>query len=328
MTVVDLPIAFKSLSIRDFRGIDHLDLDFRGPDGLPNRLVVLAGPNGCGKTAILEAALIVAGGDKLAVGPRGRRAVRKGAGQYEIRAELRARTRWFDDDVELVATPSSAKRPTDLPLPVWYFSSWRAPNLVGAVDVTVGKPGRRPAKTDPNRLRNVKQQLANAAAAESFPGAKQPLLRKYSAWISRINEGWARFYPDQRETFAVGLTEGDEVGGGGFDVYYQPPSKPRLSVDDLSAGQIELFLFLAALVLNDDREGLVFIDEPELHLDPQWHAPIVRALMDLQPKAQFLVATHSPGIYDAARSYERHFLVPEDDPRASAWPLAGAGMRV
>ncbi len=61
-------IALTSLKIRDFRGIEHLDLDFRGPDGLPNNLVVLAGPNGCGKTAVLEAALIAAGGVKIAVG--------------------------------------------------------------------------------------------------------------------------------------------------------------------------------------------------------------------------------------------------------------------
>ena len=327
MPPVGPPIALTSLSIRDFRGIEHLDLDFRGPDGLPNRLVVLAGPNGSGKTAVLEAALIVAGGYNLAVGPRGRRAIRKGAGDYQIRAGLRARSRLFDDDVDLVDTANSAGRRSDPHLPVWYFSSWRAPNLVGAVNVTVGKPGRRPAKTDPNRLLNVKQQLANAAAAESFPGSKQPLLRKYSLWVSRINEGWAKFYPNHGDGFSVGLVEPDEEGNGGFEVYYESPGKPSLSVDDLSAGQIELFLFLSALVLNDDREGLVFIDEPELHLDPQWHAPIVRALMDLQPQAQFLVATHSPEIYDAAQSYERHFLVPEDDPRARAWPLVGAGSR-
>ena len=65
-------IALTSLSIRDFRGIDRLDLDFRGPDGHPNSLVVLAGPNGCGKTAVLEAALILAGGVELITGLRGR----------------------------------------------------------------------------------------------------------------------------------------------------------------------------------------------------------------------------------------------------------------
>ncbi|MHC5536764.1 AAA family ATPase [Singulisphaera rosea] len=69
-------LALASLSIRDFRGIDQLDLDFRGPDGHPNQLVVLAGPNGSGKTAVLEAALIAAGGDNLVVGPKGGRASR------------------------------------------------------------------------------------------------------------------------------------------------------------------------------------------------------------------------------------------------------------
>ena len=50
MPLVSPPIALTSLKIRDFRGIDQLDLDFRGPDGLPNSLVVLAGPNGSGKS--------------------------------------------------------------------------------------------------------------------------------------------------------------------------------------------------------------------------------------------------------------------------------------
>lgn len=66
-------IAIESLSIRDFRGIDRLELDFRGPDGHPNSLVVLGGPNGCGKTAVLEAALSLAGGAELMTGLRGRR---------------------------------------------------------------------------------------------------------------------------------------------------------------------------------------------------------------------------------------------------------------
>jgi len=190
--------------------------------------------------------------------------------------------------------------------------------------VTVGKPGRRPAKTNPNRLRNVKQELANAAAAQSFAGARQPLQRSYSKWIARINEGWKEFYSDHDDEFAVGLTESEEDGDGAFEVFYKREGWPPLAVDDLSSGQLELFLFLAASVVNADREGIVFIDEPELHLDPQWHAPIVRALIKLQPKAQFIVATHSPEIYDAAMSYKRHFLVAEDGPRARAWPSVGA----
>jgi predicted ATPase len=318
------PIALTSLKIRNFRGIESLELDFRGPDVLVNNLVVLAGPNGSGKTAVLEAALVAVGGSKLLTGPCGKRAVRKGAEDYEIRAEIRARTNLYDEDDVVVSSSRVAPPKTDPRLPYWYFSSWRAPTLVGAVNVTVGKRGRRPAKTELNRLLNVKQQFANAAAAQSFPGSKPPAARNYSKWIARINDGWKTFYPDQSDEFAVGLTDSEEDGDGAFEVFYNRKSSPPLSVDDLSAGQLELFLFLAALVLNDDREGIVFIDEPELHLDPQWHAPIVRALMQLQPRAQFIVATHSPEIYDAAASYERHYLVPEDDPRSWLWAKQGA----
>ena len=106
---------------------------------------------------------------------------------------------------------------------------------------------------------------------------------------------------------------------GSFDVYFRAAGGIHLEVNLLSAGQLELFLFLGELALNEDREGIIFIDEPELHLDPQWHRLVLRTLMRLQPRAQLIVATHSPEIYDAATSYQRHYLVPEDDPRSWLW---------
>ena len=308
------PIALASLSIRDFRGVDHLDLDFRGPDRLPNQLIVLAGPNGSGKTAVLEAALIATGGKKLVVGPTGRRAIRTGAIDFEIAASFR------EGETEFKVEGSSQGFPRLPLIRYWYFSSWRAPMRIGPLNVTAGKSGRRPLKTDANRLKNVKQILINAAATAHFPGRQQSLIDQYKDWMASINRSWLEFYPETQSRFSVELAEPNEDTDGAFDLFYSRPDRERLEVDYLSAGQLELFLFLAALVLNDDREGIVFIDEPELHLDPQWHRPILRSLIRLQPKAQFIVATHSPEIYGAARSYERHYLVPEDDPRARLWP--------
>jgi hypothetical protein len=201
--------------------------------------------------------------------------------------------------------------------PHWYFSSWRAPSIIGAVNVTVGKAGRRHAKTDANRLRNVKRLIVNRAAVERFRPGQRLLRGPYTEVIESINKSWSEFYPDGATEFFVDLADTSESGS--FDVYFGVPGEERLEVDYLSAGQLELFLFLSALALNDEQEGIIIIDEPELHLDPQWHGPILRSLMNIQPRAQFLVATHSPLIYDAAMSYERHFLVPDDDPRAKAW---------
>jgi energy-coupling factor transporter ATP-binding protein EcfA2 len=309
-------IGIASLAIRDFRGIDRLELDFRGPDGHPNSLVVLAGPNGCGKTTVLEAALILAGGAKLITGPRGRRAIRRGAKDYEIFGEFRAGGLTFSRR----EGPDSTERPlSGLPVPHWYFSSWRAPSLVGPVEPTVGRPGRRPTKNDQNRLRNVKQALVNAATFERFQVPIIDGFGPYSTIIGEVNDAWREFYPDSGQTFAVEIVSPTEPGIGGFDVYLRTAEGPRLEVDLLSSGQLELFLFLSALALNENPEGIILIDEPELHLDPQWHRLILRSLMRLRPRAQLIVSTHSSEIYDAAASYERHFLVPEGDPRAHLW---------
>jgi predicted ATPase len=310
-------VAITSLSIRDFRGIDRLELDFRGPDGHPNSLVVLAGPNGCGKTAVLEAALILAGGANVITGRRGRPAIRRGANDYDLQAEFQnGTTTWRCKDVPAATNPRISAI-----VPLWYFSSWRAPALVGPVNPTVGRRGRRPAGTEQNWLLNVKQALVTAATLERFENPL-PHLSRYSTLIRAINDAWREFYPAADDAFEVGVVltpEESETGGGSFDVYLHTPDGHRVEIDHLSAGQLELFLFLGALALNGDREGIIFIDEPELHLDPQWHRPILRSLMRLQPRAQLVVATHSPEIYDAAASYERHYLVPEDDPRSWLW---------
>jgi len=51
-------MKIKNITIKNFRGIDSLSLDFTHPAGKPLDLVVLAGPNGCGKTSVLEAAYL------------------------------------------------------------------------------------------------------------------------------------------------------------------------------------------------------------------------------------------------------------------------------
>jgi len=308
-------VAITSLSIRDFRGIEALDLDFRGPDGNPNTLVVLAGPNGCGKTAVLEAALLVVGGNDLLVGRQDERAIRTGADDYSIQATMKSGAQGFTNRHQC------SRQVTPLPLPIrhWYLSSWRSPQLPGPVDATVGRPGRPRAKTQENRLFHVKQRLVNAATVERFQ-KPLPSLGRYSTLIRVINEAWSEFYPDSSHKFDVEVVNaGDADSSGSFDVYWRTAEGLPLEVDLLSAGQLELFLLLSELALNDDREGIIFIDEPELHLDPQWHRLIVRTLRRLQPRAQLIVATHSPEIYDAAASYERHYLVPDDDPRSWLW---------
>lgn len=62
-----------------------------------------------------------------------------------------------------------------------------------------------------------------------------------------------------------------------------------------------------AAVLNpelkdvEDVQGIVLIDEIEMHLHPAWQWKIVGALQKTFPKVQFIIATHSPIILSSAK---------------------------
>jgi len=134
-----------------------------------------------------------------------------------------------------------------------------------------------------------------------------------------INHVWNLFFPGQ--AFVV-----EPVGDrpeDGFDVFVMR-GETRLPVDFLSSGQLEIFMMAGSLALEEFQQGIILIDEPELHLDPQWHRTLLKAFRYLKPDSQVIVATHSPEIFDSVKSFERCFLVPEDDPRSKAW-ISGFG---
>jgi energy-coupling factor transporter ATP-binding protein EcfA2 len=301
------------ISIRDFRGIDSLEVSFKGPSGYPTQIAVLAGPNGSGKTAVLEACLLAAKHEELVRGKSGKEAIRRGADDYQIDVTIQ-----LQNDIRQVHATSKGRGQAFVPLV--YFSSWRAPQLVGSLGITAGKRGKRPAKTEENRLWNIKQFLVNARAHEFFPKRQQTDGSRYEMAIHDLNHVWGKFYPGQ--SFTVEPISDDPHEG--FDVFLLGPHGFRLPLDLLSSGQLELFSFAGALLLEEFSQGIILIDEPELHLDPQWHRTVVRTFQYLKPDCQVVVATHSPDVYDSVRSFERHFLVPADDPRAKAWSLQAA----
>ena len=47
-------------------------------------------------------------------------------------------------------------------------------------------------------------------------------------------------------------------------------------------------------------QGIVLIDEIDLHLHPRWQRIIVPALLEAFPKLQFVATTHSPLHYPVA----------------------------
>ena len=87
------------------------------------------------------------------------------------------------------------------------------------------------------------------------------------------------------------------------------PDFGELLVDDLSDGTRSIITMVADLAyrmscLNPqlgentikETEGLVLIDEVDMHLHPLWQQTILYDLLEAFPKVQFLVTTHSPQV--------------------------------
>lgn len=51
-----------------------------------------------------------------------------------------------------------------------------------------------------------------------------------------------------------------------------------------------------------ETEGIVLIDEVDLHLHPTWQKRILKDLMDIFPKVQFIVSTHAPEVINSVKS--------------------------
>jgi predicted ATPase len=85
-------------------------------------------------------------------------------------------------------------------------------------------------------------------------------------------------------------------------------SVQAIDSDLLSAGEKQLLGFLCYNAFSD--ESIIFIDEPELSLHPDWQRRLFGILTTQQPGNQFFAATHSPFIY--SKYPDREFRLRED----------------
>lgn len=51
-----------------------------------------------------------------------------------------------------------------------------------------------------------------------------------------------------------------------------------------------------------ETEGIILIDEVDLHLHPSWQKRILNDLMEIFPKVQFIVSTHAPEVINFVKS--------------------------
>ena len=122
-------------------------------------------------------------------------------------------------------------------------------------------------------------------------------------------------YSDVKIRYNMGTQE--------LDVYYSEQDKQRMRIplNQLSDGYKGMISLVADIeyrmaTLNPQLgtevlskgDGVVLIDEVDLHLHPAWQQKVIDNLMNIFPKVQFIVSTHAPAIISSVKTDKLRIL--------------------
>jgi hypothetical protein len=183
--------------------------------------------------------------------------------------------------------------------PVLYFHSYRKvqeanpelSDLVGRGSA-YARPGRPYRRAGP-LVSRFKSAVVNALLAQQ--GSIEGLgdAERAQPSMARLNE--------LVEAFAGGKIEAVRTAGNRLDIRVRFPGvRESVPLDALSSGQKEIISTLFLIWESTrDRPSVVLIDEPELHLNSEWHDDIIRWMTRLAPDNQYILATHSQRIAES-----------------------------
>ena len=312
---------FKRTEIQNFKSIEKMSLNFSSGVNL------LIGDNGVGKTTVLEALAL----SVQTYFSRMNDITKKGITQKDVRftsslvgdasqhrmysSEISredetnaTRTKYAGKELATAGRELLNSQTEILPV-ICYFSTSRVVDTQKASTSSVGKNklnDRRcgymdclNATLDRKALTDWAFKMAMAEYKKGMPIAEYEAFKKaVGTFMQKMN--------DLDEIPLVEYTRDFE------DITYTENGKTML-VNYLSAGYQSLLWMLMEIsfriaLLNPEMsdysqaEGIVLIDEIDMHLHPRWQWKILDALHSSFPKVQFIAATHSPIIISSFRN--------------------------
>lgn len=299
-------LRVESITIKGVGGIEDLSIPLR-----PG-LNLLVGPNGSGKTTILECIghsfFAYAEGSSLV-----RRSSRSKRGAWSITLKM--------------GEPHRARESKDIAVEIFHPSEVMFLNegfedaarevLVFKADRTIPYTDVASLARDP--LPDMNRFTREAARGVPTDDVKSWFVRRYlwSAHVGGLSPAQAKNLAHARECFRLldPTVAFSRVAPESNDVLVST-REGEAYFEYLSAGHKACLAVLLGLLKEIDYrfkdspidaasfEGLVLIDEIELHLHPEWHVQMLTGLRALLPKAQIIATTASPHIIQAAEEGE------------------------
>ena len=316
-------MKLQSLRIREFRGIRELDLRF------PERLNVLVGANGAGKSAVLDCAAVLLSrfiGRIRSSHGTGRFFSEtdisngRGATGNEIEIALRGRSvRWTVAKTRKGRRRQTITRLGELKEQVEAIHASLEEDETARLPLAVYYPVNRAVLDIPLRIRKRHRFDRLAAYDQALSGGAPTSFRVFFEWfreredLENERRLERRAFRDPQLRAVRRAIEAFLPGFTGLKVKRSPlrmvvkKDREELSVSQLSDGE-KCTLALAGdlarrmAVANPDMtdpletEAIVLIDEIDLHLHPAWQRQVTTWLTHTFPNSQFILTTHSPQI--------------------------------
>ena len=334
-----------SITLHNFRCFSDLHIEFK------NRLTVIVGNNGVGKSTILEAATIAAGTLTYAMDRLTNYSIKKGDAHYkyydlgntvdvqpQFPVEITASGEIENKNISWTRCLNSLKGRGSLAAAKDLTSiAAQYQTRMRNGDTTLKLPiisfygtGRSWVQHNEKKKDNFGKNNRSNGYIDSLDGASNDKMIK--KWFKKMTiqqyqkgETIPEFEAVQialQQTFS--LITGDanvklkfNLDTDEIDILYSDHDKKhiRIPLSQLSDGYrctISLIADIAyrMAVLNPqllnnvlvETNGIVLIDEIELHLHPIWQKRILNVLMSIFPKVQFIVSTHAPEIINSVKS--------------------------
>lgn len=90
----------------------------------------------------------------------------------------------------------------------------------------------------------------------------------------------------------------------GNEIFFEMLSDGYKSCISIIVGIIKEVEYRFPDISATDFDGIIMIDEIDIHLHPQWQAKLVKVLKETFPKAQIIATTHSPSVLQNAETEE------------------------
>ena len=335
----------KSIKLHNFRCFSDIEVNFN------NRLTVVVGNNGAGKSTILEAATIVAGTFSSAMDGLTSYGIKKSDAHYryydigsnvdvqsQFPVEITATGTVDDKDIVWSRTLTSAKGRCGLaPAKEMTVIAESYQERMRNGDTTLKLPlisyygtGRLWDQHREKKNDTFEKNNRSNGYIDSLDGAANDKLMM--KWFQKMTLQQLQRGKDIPEFTAVrmaleqifeSITGYSDVSvqynldTNEIDVIYcdNTETHVRIPISQLSDGYKCTLSLIADIayrmaILNPqfldrvlvETEGIVLIDEVDLHLHPRWQKRILKDLMEIFPRIQFIVSTHAPEVINSVKS--------------------------